>query len=94
MLWGLRGDPITADRPIWGPPLEMIDINNEIKYYVLCYCIMKSFNYFYFFSATDFESDQVETAVGCHRQNSTLYETAGREHCDRFKLSGPTPAIV
>ena len=21
MLWGLRGDPITADRPIWGPPL-------------------------------------------------------------------------
>ena len=21
MLWGLGGDPITADRPIWGPPL-------------------------------------------------------------------------
>ena len=21
VLWGLRGDPITADRPICGPPL-------------------------------------------------------------------------
>ena len=31
MLWGLRGDPITADRPIWGPPFDYI-IENLFVY--------------------------------------------------------------
>ena len=29
MPWGLRGDPITADRPIWGPPFMSLDLKKD-----------------------------------------------------------------